>query len=120
MNNCPICKKEFAGRSDKRFCSDKCRAASFYEDKAKLNQYKRHVHEILERNRKILAMLNPQGKCTVSKVELEEHQFNFKFFTGVYRTKGGSFYWFCYDQGFRKLQSGEKYLLVKRQDYMEH
>lgn len=118
MNNCPICQKEFVGRSDKRFCSDKCRAASFYENRARLNLYKKRIHVILESNREILSLLNPKGKSIVSKTDLEEHQFNFKFFTAVYRTKGGYVYWFCYNQGFRKLQAGEKYLLVKWQDYM--
>ena len=118
MTTCPICNKEIIGRTDKRFCSDKCRAASFYENKARLTQFKKKVNEILEGNREILAYLNPQGKITVNRIDLEKRNFNFKFFSSVYRTKSGNVYWFCYDQGYRRLQKNEKYLLIRWQDYM--
>ena len=115
---CPVCNKEIVGRADKRFCSNICRAAAFYEDRSKLTHFKRQVHKILTNNRDILVHLNPQGKSFISRVDLENRNFNFNFFSSVYRTKSGNVYWFCYDQGYRKLQKGEKFLLIRWQDYM--
>ena len=118
MTTCPICDKENVGRSDKKYCSDRCRAASHYVHRARATLFRKRTHKILDKNRNILAGLNPQGKSTVSRIELENLSFNFRFFSSVYRTKGGNVYWFCYDQGYRKIKKGDKYLLIKWQDYM--
>ena len=115
---CLSCGKKLTGRPDKKFCSGTCRSRYFYAVNAEFNAHKSKVHEILRRNRDILAELNPSGKCVVDKPILVEKKFNFNFFTSVYRTKSGHVYWFCYDYGFRKLSKSDKYQLVKWQPYM--
>jgi hypothetical protein len=62
--------------------------------------------------------LNPTGKRTIDGLVLAEEGFNFHYFTNVYSTQKGSNYWFCYDQGYLKLE-GDKYMLVQKQDYIK-
>jgi hypothetical protein len=115
---CLHCGKVLAGRTDKKFCTGKCRSGYYYTMNAEFNAHKSRVHEILRSNRDILAEQNPSGKCTVDKQILADKKFNFNFFTTIYRTKGGHVYWFCYDFGFRKLLKDNSYQLVKWQPYM--
>lgn len=116
---CLFCGKKLTGRPDKKFCSGTCRSKYCYSVNAEFNEHKSKVHEILRKNRDILAELNPTGKCIVDKQILEEKKYNFNFFTSVYRTNGGNVYWFCYDYGFRRFLKNNKYQLVKWQPYME-
>jgi len=72
----------------------------------------------LRKNRRILAGLNPSGKRTVDGISLAEEGFNFHYFTNIYRTQKGSEYYFCYDQGYLKLDN-DQYMLVQKQDYVK-
>jgi hypothetical protein len=115
---CIQCENFIVGRTDKKFCSSTCRSRYFYSLNAGFNAHKSKVHEILRKNRDILAELNPSGKCIVDKQLLDERDFNFNFFTTLYRTKSGHVYWFCYDYGFRKFTKNNFYQLVRWQSYM--
>jgi hypothetical protein len=115
---CLQCENLFVGRPDKKFCSNSCRSRFFYSIDAEFNAHKSRVHEVLRKNRDILAQLNPTGNCIVEKHVLAEKDFNFNFFTTMYRTQGGNVYWFCYDYGFRKLIKNKAYQLVKWLPYM--
>jgi hypothetical protein len=115
---CLQCDNIIVGRTDKRFCSNTCRSRYYYSLNAEFNVHKLKVHEMLRKNRDILAELNPSGKCIVERKLLEEKEFNFNFFTTIYRTNNGHVYWFCYDYGFRKLLKNNSYQLVKWQPYM--
>jgi len=115
---CLQCGKLIIGRTDKKYCSDQCRSTYHYNISAEFNSFKSLVHEILRKNRDILAVLNPSGKCIVDKQILLGKKFNFSFYTTIYRTKGGHVYWFCYDYGFRKLLKNNEYQLVRWQSYM--
>lgn len=116
---CLQCGKPIVGRTDKKFCSEKCRSKYNYSTHATYNSFKSTVHELLRKNHDILAELNPTGNCTVEASELQNRNFNFSFVTTIYRTNGGNVYWFCYDYGYRKLGKGKFYQLVKWQNYME-
>jgi hypothetical protein len=116
---CMQCGNTIVGRTDKKFCSNTCRSRYFYSLNAEFSSHKAKVHEILRKNREILAAFNPSDKCiVVNKHLLEEKEFNFNFFTTIYRTKSGNVYWFCYDYGIRKLLKNKSYQLVKWQPYM--
>ena len=78
----------------------------------------RNINNILRKNRRILAALNPKGKSKVTKVELLDLGFKFSYFTNQYITKSGNVYHFCYEQGYLELQDG-KYALVERKAYVE-
>ena len=99
---CIECEMKLAGRRDQKFCSDYCR----------------NTYNILRKNRRILASLNPNGKKTVDGITLAEEGFNFHYYTNVYTTRTGSTYYFCYEQGYLKMDD-DKYMLVLKQDYVK-
>lgn len=115
---CMECKKEFVGRSDKKFCTDQCR--SLFNNRRKNEDEKLiiKVNAVLRKNRSILKKINPNGSSTIKKEFLNQLGFNFKYFTNIYRTSAGSEYFFCYDHGFMILEH-EKVLLVNYQSYMK-
>jgi hypothetical protein len=114
---CETCGTELRGRSDKRFCSDYCRNTKHNLDNRDGSNYMRKVNNILRRNRRLLARFNPNGKSKVMGTVLMEEGFNFAYFTNIYETKKGAKYYFCYDQGYLKLEDGW-YALVERQEYV--
>ncbi len=117
VQNCLECKSPLNGRRDQKFCGDYCRNTYNNRVNEDANTYVRKVNNILRKNRRILAKLNPKGKKTVTTLQLAEQGFNFHYFTNVYKTKKGSVYFFCYDQGYMKLEE-EQYMLVHKQEYV--
>lgn len=114
---CLDCGEPLRGRADKKFCSDQCRNNYNNSINRDVNNYIRNVNNILRKNRRILAELNPHGKITVSKEKLASRGYNFKFHTNTYTTKAGHVYYFCYEHGFLPLEGGI-YALVKREEYI--
>ena len=114
---CQECGSTLRGRKDQKFCSDQCRNTfnnRLHED---ANKYVRRVNNILRKNRRILEQLNPTGKVTVDGIRHAEEVFNFNYFTNMYETKKGGTYYFCYEQGYIKLEN-DQYMLVVKQDYV--
>jgi hypothetical protein len=115
---CQECGEEVMGRYDKRFCSDQCRSAHHNRRNQDVNNFIRNINNILRKNRRILAGLNPDGKARVHRDKLLDHGFKFGYFTNEYITKAGRVYRFCYDQGYLETDNGW-YTLVVRQAYVE-
>lgn len=114
---CLECLDIIHGRVDKKFCCDQCRNCYNNRNNSNVNSQVRRVNHILRKNRRIMAELNPDGKRTLNVLALAEEGFNFHYFTNIYRTKKGAEYFFCYDQGYIKLD--EHYcMLVVKQDYV--
>lgn len=118
QRQCQQCGDKFLGRSDKRFCSDQCRAAYNNANRADSEQVIMQVNKVLRKNRTILRTLNPVGMTIVRKEFLSERGFNFKYFTNLYKTKEGNEYWFCYDVGYMLLEEN-KVRIVDYQKYMK-
>lgn len=114
---CLECGQEVFGRADKRFCTDHCRATYNNKKHRETNALIKEVNRMLKNNRKILAHFNPKGKSTVHKDQLLSSGFNFNYFTNTYRTRSGKVYFFCYDQGYIKLDN-DYLTLVERQEYV--
>jgi hypothetical protein len=114
---CMECGEELRGRVDQKFCGDFCRNGYHNKENNSYNSNIRRVNNILRKNRKILASCNPSGKRTIDAMLLAEEGFNFHYYTNVYETKKGTHYFFCYDQGYLKLEN-QQYMLVERQDYV--
>jgi len=74
----------------------------------------KYVTHILRKNRRILKSLNPNGKAKVSKQTLLANGFNFKYFTNVYKTKGGWVYYFCFEYGYLPLDDGHFTLIINK------
>ena len=115
---CLECGEPLKGRKDQKFCSDYCRNSHNNRLNEDSTNMMRRINRILRRNRQILSGLNPTGKRTIDGIILAEEGFNFHYVTNVYSTQKGSNYWFCYDQGYLKLE-GDKYMLVQKQDYIK-
>ena len=116
--SCKECGQTLNGRKDQKFCSDYCRNSFNNRLNEDATKYIRRINNILRKNRRILATLNPKGKNTVDGITLAEEGFNFHYYTNIYTTKTGSNYYFCYEQGYLKLDN-DKYMLVLKQDYVK-
>jgi hypothetical protein len=114
---CLECKDKLRGRKDQKFCSDYCRNAYNNRQNEDANKYVRRINGILRKNRRILEKCNPTGKVTVDGIRLAEEGFNFHYFTNIYTTQKGGQYFFCYEQGYRKIDN-DQYILVLKQDYV--
>ncbi len=77
----------------------------------------RNINNILRKNRRILAQLNPKGKSKVHRDKLLELGFKFSYFTNEYVTKAGKGYRFCYEQGYLELYN-DWYALVIKNEYV--
>lgn len=115
---CEVCKDTFHGRADKRFCSDQCRTAHHNSNNRDATNFMRNINNMLRKNRRILAKLNPRGKSKTSRTELLDLGFKFGYFTNLYTTKAGRVYYFCYDQGYLDIGDG-KYAIVTRKEYVD-
>lgn len=110
---CLDCGELLLGRADKKFCDDACRSNYNNRRNSEENGYLRKVNNILKRNRKILEMLNPDGKTKVKWKSLVHAGFNFDYITDMYETSKGTQYRFCYEYGYLLLDRDDV-LLVKR------
>lgn len=111
---CLECGSKVIGRIDKKFCSDGCRNTynnSINKDSKNLI---RNTNNRLRKNYRILETLNPDQKTKTSRAKLIELNFDFNYFTSIYKTKAGTIYYFVYDQGYLPLE-GDYYALVKRE-----
>lgn len=117
---CPICGSSVQGRTDKIFCSVKCKSVDQYEKRMQNERTFLIIDRQLKINRKILKRHNKSGYTTIRSEELLRDGFNPNFFTHYWKNKKGDVYLFVYEFGFLKLNeiTKEKYLLITWQDYM--
>ncbi len=115
---CLECDTPLSGRRDQKFCGDYCRNTFNNRLNEDSSNYMRRINNILRKNRRILAKLNPDGKKTLDGIIMAEEGFNFHYYTNIYKTKKGSEYIFCYDQGYLKMDDNQ-YMLVHKQDYVK-
>lgn len=110
---CLECGGKISGRADKKFCSDQCRVS--YNNKLNRDEtaYMNNVTNILRKNRRVLLELNTTGKSKVSRDKLNDKGFDFNYFTSQYKTKDGTIYNFCYEQGYLPLENNWYLLVVK-------
>lgn len=118
---CPVCGSKVRGRTDKIFCSTKCRSINQYENRQETEAFYLKVDRQLKINRKILKKYNRSGLTTIRSSELIKEGFDPKFFTHFWKNKKGDVYLFVFEYGFLKKtdQGKEKYVLVTWQDYMD-
>lgn len=114
---CQHCERELFGRRDKKYCSDQCRVANYNELNRDATKFMTNINNTLRKNRRILKALNPKGKAKVTKTQMLDEGFNFSYFTNIYKTKGGKVYYFCYEQGYLKLEAN-LYALVEKHEYV--
>src|SRR5690349_10331437 len=99
--NCLQCLTPIAGRSDKKYCSDDCRALANRLRSRDARLSARSINEILWRNREILKQRWNQRPTLVTRDVLLNHGYQFAYFTNQLETAGSKDYYFCYDFGFQ-------------------
>jgi len=113
---CKICHKDIHGRSDKLFCSIKCK--NYYHVKLRrvTHNAAKDIDHILHRNRSIL--LEVLGKNAIQKkidrTILAKKYFNFKYFTHLNTNKHGKVYHYVYDLAWMEFSDDEILIVRKR------
>ena len=112
---CEQCGNPLAGRSDKRFCSVKCKNDFYSSQRRETRFATREVDQILHRNREILQTImgEKRNKMTIARLELTQMGFNFDFITGIYSNKQGKMYHNVYDFAWMAF-STQEILIVRR------
>lgn len=108
---CLHCGKLVAGRSDKKYCSNRCRNAYNNGINRNVTNYIRNVNNTLRKNRRILEQQLLVNKFTTKRRLLHEG-FDFDYFTAQVETKNGRVYTYCYDYGYMELEN-KSFLVVK-------
>ena len=118
---CPVCGTTVKGRSDKKFCSIKCKSIHQYERRQETEGFYLRVECQLRTNRKLLRKYNRSGFTTIRKSELVREGFDPGFFTHNWKNQKNEVYLFVYEYGFlnKKINGKNKYVLVTWQSYME-
>ena len=118
--SCLHCEKPLFGRLDKKFCDAGCRNAYNNTVKRPREQYIREINHIIRRNRRILKLLCPQGKAEVRKEVLDHMNYDYRYFSGIFRTNLGTYY-LCYDYGFSPsmVDGVSRATIIQRQEYMD-
>lgn len=111
---CKMCPTEFWGRSDKLFCSVKCKS-SYHEKLAKVNNVAtRKIDTILHRNREILLEITGKN-LTYKKVHreiLDAKKFNWHYITSYHLNVQNKMVHYVYD--FSWMLFSDKEVVIKR------
>lgn len=105
---CQQCGDRIRGRSDKRFCDDRCRN-QFHNQQRRLpvlNERARQIQRRLTQNRRVLeACLGARKRCIISRDELLLRGFLFDLFSQR-RQEVDRVYFYCLDLGYRLVDAG--------------
>lgn len=118
VRKCLDCGEVLRGRSDKKFCSDQCRNNYNNTINREANNLVRNVHSVLRKNRKILCDLYDSGTRKIHRDALLVSEFNMNFFTHSVETNNSSITRYCYEYGYRDIDS-EYITLIKNADILE-
>lgn len=111
---CENCTEIFVGRSDKRFCSIKCKNDYNNKIRKETKAVTTEIDCFLHRNREILALIMGSSKKeTFDKLILIRAGFRFDFFTGIYLNKESKTYHLVYDYAWMSF-SDQSILVVRK------
>jgi len=115
MRTCPICKGSVVGRTDKKFCSIKCKTNYHQRLSAHTNKATIRIDKILHRNYAILQELMGKRRfqIKVPMIELEKRKFNFNYMTKYLINKDKKVYHYIYDYCYMTFSSNEV-LIIRR------
>jgi hypothetical protein len=102
-----------AGRSDRKFCEDKCKHA--YHNNIKVDEHAdtNRVIAILKANRRILKnMLGEREERYVGRDALRRRGFNFEYHTHQIVSGQGNVFQLCFNYGYRVMEEGN-YKIVR-------
>ena len=112
---CKICKNKFVGRSNKIFCSSKCKSYYHRNLRRVTKVETATIDELLHRNRSIL--LEILGKrlkqIKIKRIVLEKKKFNFKYITHFNVNSNNKMYHSVYDFAWMEF-SDDEVLIIRR------
>src|SRR5687767_8091940 len=110
---CLECEKILRGRSDKRFCDQKCKNNYYNEFRRAKQPFQfRQINRILIHNRNILRELFENNKTRILKKEICLEGYLHSYFTHVIIGQEKTDSFFCYDYGIRE-ESEDYYVVLK-------
>ena len=111
---CKVCKNTVVGRSDKIFCSVKCKSEYHWALRRLTNKATMDIDKILHRNHSILHEVFGEGKTQVKvpRSKLDEKKFNYKFHTHTHTNSKGKTFYYLYDFGWMAF-SHQEVLIIK-------
>lgn len=104
--SCIECGATLSGRSDKKFCSDYCRATWHNRLYRKSVSEQSPVTRILRQNYAVLTRLLGSGRHRADRHHLEQWQFNPAYCTASRRDPLGRRIYSCYSYTYRLTLSG--------------
>jgi len=110
---CPICGGKLAGRLDKRFCSNACRAHYFRGKRAERKPVSGTIDAILHRNWKILSEFYEsvgKRKFFIELAKLSRRGFHLNYYTTSSVNAELKQYYYVYDFGW--MMFSEKEVMV--------
>lgn len=111
---CPICSTQLRGRSDKLFCTTKCKSIYHYQLKKELFTETARIDRLLHKNYKILTRMLPEEKnqMLISKDLLDQKNFQYQYLTCLKKCHEKKLFHCVYDIAWRKMDD-ETLLLVR-------
>lgn len=113
---CKICSTHFSGRSDRLFCSLRCK--NYYHTNLRRVTLvaSKDIDTILHRNRSILLELMGKHKSQrkIPRVLLERKNFKFNYLTHFYSNSQGKVYHWVYDFAWMAFSNDEILIVRKR------
>ena len=112
--NCRICKSPLFGRSDKKYCSLKCKTEYSQRLLAATKIATGNIDTILHRNRSILLELMGKNikQLKIHRNALDKKKFNFSYITQFHINKHGKTVHYVYD--FSWMIFSDQEILIKR------
>ena len=102
MKKCLECQRSLNGRADKMYCDDYCRTAYHNRKYRNLQKELGSVNAILTKNRSILSRLYVDELSLVSRTQLVEEGFDFRYTTSLESYKDYNCR-YCYEYGVVSL-----------------
>lgn len=114
MKKCKTCSKKVIGRSDKLFCSVKCKSTYHRKLRNKTSLITKDIDKMLHRNRAILYEIigARNSKMTLPRMLLEKKKFQFKYHTHTHINSQGKTYYYVYDLAWMAF-SNNKVLIIR-------
>ena len=115
MKNCEECGKGFRGRTDKVYCSIKCKNRRHYRKREKLVDVTNDIDQILHRNYHILKKVlgDHKQKLKIPELRLSKEKFNYNYMTNFRTNTAGKVYHYVYDLAWMAFSDNE-ILIVKQ------
>jgi hypothetical protein len=115
MAKCKICSNELSGRSDKKFCSTKCKNYYHVNLRRVTAVEVKEIDKKLHRNRSILLEILGKRKIQVKipRIELEKRKFSFKYHTHLNINSFQKTYYYLYDIAWMEF-SNDEVLIIRR------